>query len=50
MDVRYTPLDARVCGIHWQVAQGTSIENVVFWASKSEGTTQQVSDPSPSFL
>ncbi|KAJ5130998.1 Peptidoglycan-binding Lysin subgroup, partial [Penicillium bovifimosum] len=41
VDVTRTPLDAYVCGIHWQVAQGTSLENMVFYMSQDEATTQQ---------
>ncbi|KAF4951438.1 hypothetical protein FSARC_12921 [Fusarium sarcochroum] len=41
IDIRYTPQDAQVCGIHWQVSRGTSIENVIFWADPSPETTQQ---------
>ncbi|CAM1509011.1 Fc.00g027500.m01.CDS01 [Cosmosporella sp. VM-42] len=40
IDIRCTPEDAHVCGIHWQVGRGTSIENVAFWASKNRKTTQ----------
>lgn len=38
-----TPQNAYVCGIHWQVAQGTSLENMVFYMSQDEATTQQLS-------
>ncbi|KAM5347264.1 hypothetical protein ACJ41O_010269 [Fusarium nematophilum] len=41
IDIRHTPKKGQVCGIHWQVAQGTSIENVVFWADTAKDTTQQ---------
>lgn len=43
VDVTRTPQDAYVCGIHWQVAQGTSLENMVFYMSQDAATTQQVS-------
>ncbi|KAI8676052.1 Glucan 1,3-beta-glucosidase [Fusarium keratoplasticum] len=41
IDIRCTPKDAQVCGIHWQVGQGTTIENVVFWADTLRDITQQ---------
>ncbi|GAO20014.1 hypothetical protein UVI_02051160 [Ustilaginoidea virens] len=44
IDVRATPQGAYVCGIHWQVAQGTSLENIAFISTKpadDESTTQQ---------
>ena len=46
IDIRATPQNAQVCGIHWQVAQATSLENVYFWMtdpSVNSATTQQVS-------
>jgi hypothetical protein len=46
IDVRPTPSDAQVCGIHWQVAQGTSLENIHFYMKKFKDdpkTTQQAS-------
>jgi hypothetical protein len=39
IDVRLTDPYAYVCAIHWQVAQGTSLENIEFYALT--GTTQQ---------
>ena len=44
MDIRPAPQDAYVCAIHWQVAQGTSLENIAFIATKPseyDGTTHQ---------
>ncbi|PTB47605.1 carbohydrate-binding module family 50 protein [Trichoderma harzianum CBS 226.95] len=44
IDVRNTNPSASVCGVHWQVAQGTSIENVTFYMlfnSNTPGNTQQ---------
>ncbi|KAH7219761.1 pectate lyase superfamily protein-domain-containing protein [Fusarium oxysporum] len=44
IDVRPTPANAQVCGIHWQVAQGTSLENIHFYMTKFKDdpkTTQQ---------
>ncbi|EKJ74240.1 hypothetical protein FPSE_05537 [Fusarium pseudograminearum CS3096] len=44
IDVRPTPASAQVCGIHWQVAQGTSLENIHFYMTKFKDdpkTTQQ---------
>ncbi|KAJ3466400.1 hypothetical protein MRS44_007058 [Fusarium solani] len=44
IDVRPTPADAQVCGVHWQVAQGTSLENIHFYMTKPKDdpkTTQQ---------
>ncbi|RSL41294.1 hypothetical protein CEP53_012846 [Fusarium sp. AF-6] len=44
IDVRPTPAKAQVCGIHWQVAQGTSLENIHFYMTKPKDdpeTTQQ---------
>ncbi|GIJ91455.1 hypothetical protein Asppvi_010421 [Aspergillus pseudoviridinutans] len=32
IDIRLTNPNAYVCGIHWQVAQGTSLENIEFYA------------------
>jgi hypothetical protein len=39
IDVRHTDPYAYVCAIHWQVAQGTSLENIEFYALAD--TTQQ---------
>ncbi|EEU38415.1 uncharacterized protein NECHADRAFT_106587 [Fusarium vanettenii 77-13-4] len=44
IDIRPTPADAQVCGVHWQVAQGTSLENIHFYMTKPKDdpkTTQQ---------
>lgn len=46
IDIRATPQWAQICGIHWQVAQGTSLENIHFYMTKPKDdpeTTQQVS-------
>lgn len=45
IDIRATPQNGQVCGIHWQVAQGSSLENIAFWQSDPgtyPETTQQV--------
>ncbi|KAL3483769.1 pectate lyase superfamily protein-domain-containing protein [Aspergillus germanicus] len=39
IDIRLMDPHAYVCAIHWQVAQGTSLENIEFYAPT--GTTQQ---------
>lgn len=44
MDITRTDPNAYVCAIHWQVAQGTSLENIEFYMSQAAGNTQQVSD------
>ncbi|KAK3937477.1 pectate lyase superfamily protein-domain-containing protein [Diplogelasinospora grovesii] len=44
IDIRATPQNAAVCGIHWQVAQASSLENIYFWQtlpSNDPSTTQQ---------
>ena len=44
VDIRPTQQWAYICGIHWQVAQGTSLENIAFIATTPadyDGTTQQ---------
>ncbi|KAK4238207.1 pectate lyase superfamily protein-domain-containing protein [Achaetomium macrosporum] len=44
MDIRPTPQWAYVCAIHWQVAQGTSLENIAFISTtpaEYAETTQQ---------
>ncbi|CAK7221307.1 hypothetical protein SBRCBS47491_004483 [Sporothrix bragantina] len=42
IDIRATPQDAQVCGIHWQVAQGSSLENIYFLQTDNNpATTQQ---------
>lgn len=46
MDIRLTDPYAYICAIHWQVAQGTSLENIEFYMqynSDIPGNTQQVS-------
>ncbi|KAG2000883.1 hypothetical protein GB937_010729 [Aspergillus fischeri] len=40
VDIRLTDPNAYVCAIHWQVAQGTSLENIEFYMLT--GTTQQL--------
>lgn len=45
MDIRLTDPYAYICAIHWQVAQGTSLENIEFYMqynSDIPGNTQQV--------
>ncbi|KAJ5552813.1 pectin lyase-like protein [Penicillium frequentans] len=42
MDITRTDQSAYVCAIHWQVAQGTSLENIEFYMLQNvEGNTQQ---------
>ncbi|CAK7227466.1 hypothetical protein SBRCBS47491_006577 [Sporothrix bragantina] len=41
VDIRATPQDAQVCGIHWQVAQASSLENIYFLQATDAATTQQ---------
>ncbi|KAL3478251.1 pectin lyase-like protein [Aspergillus californicus] len=41
MDITRTDPYAYVCAIHWQVAQGTSLENIEFYMKDDEETTQQ---------
>ncbi|KAL5041367.1 hypothetical protein BDW71DRAFT_217894 [Aspergillus fruticulosus] len=41
MDVTRTDRYAYVCAIHWQVAQGTSLENIEFYMEQDPDTTQQ---------
>ncbi|KAM3500605.1 hypothetical protein MY10362_006263 [Beauveria mimosiformis] len=41
IDISRTSEDAHIAGIHYQVAQGTSLQFVDFIASKSSSTTQQ---------
>ncbi|WYZ42264.1 hypothetical protein EsH8_V_001159 [Colletotrichum jinshuiense] len=44
VDIRATYQDAYVCGIHWQAAKGTSLENIHFYMTKpseNAATTQQ---------
>jgi hypothetical protein len=42
MDITRTDPGAYVCAIHWQVAQGTTLENIEFYMSQASGNTQQV--------
>lgn len=45
IDIRLTNPTAYICGIHWQVAQATSLENIEFYMlynSDSPKNTQQV--------
>lgn len=42
MDITRTDPNAYVCAIHWQVAQGTSLENIEFYMMQDGLTTQQV--------
>ncbi|KAF7173027.1 hypothetical protein CNMCM5623_005136 [Aspergillus felis] len=42
IDITRTDRSAYVCAIHWQVAQGTSLENIEFYMLQNvEGNTQQ---------
>ncbi|KAI9371139.1 pectin lyase-like protein [Aspergillus egyptiacus] len=41
IDITRTDPNAYVCGIHWQVAQGTSLENIEFYMMQDGQTTQQ---------
>ncbi|RHZ63004.1 hypothetical protein CDV55_105196 [Aspergillus turcosus] len=41
MDITNTDQGAYICAIHWQVAQGTSLENIEFYMTQSASTTQQ---------
>ncbi|KAB8225907.1 pectin lyase-like protein [Aspergillus novoparasiticus] len=41
MDITRTDPNAYVCAIHWQVAQGTSLENIDFYMMQDDTTTQQ---------
>jgi hypothetical protein len=45
MDITHTDPNAYVCAIHWQVAQGTTLENIDFYMSQADGNTQQVTSP-----
>jgi len=40
VDIRATPPEANVCAVHWQVAQGSSLDNIVFVMSEEQETTQ----------
>lgn len=42
VDVTRTPLANQVAGIHWQVAQGSTLENIEFYMSSAAGSTQSV--------
>ncbi|KAH2128592.1 hypothetical protein KXV68_001656, partial [Aspergillus fumigatus] len=44
IDIRLTDPSAYICAIHWQVAQGTSLENIEFYMlynTDVPGNTQQ---------
>ncbi|KAI3194501.1 CAZyme family GH55 [Penicillium roqueforti] len=41
IDITRTDQSAYVCAIHWQVAQGTSLENIYFYMTQDAQTTQQ---------
>ncbi|KAA8650192.1 uncharacterized protein ATNIH1004_002873 [Aspergillus tanneri] len=41
IDITRTDPSAYVCAIHWQVAQGTTLENIDFYMSQADGNTQQ---------
>ncbi|CAG8040248.1 unnamed protein product [Penicillium olsonii] len=42
MDITRTDQSAYVCAIHWQVAQGTSLENIeIYMVQHAKGNTQQ---------
>ncbi|PYI09614.1 pectin lyase-like protein, partial [Aspergillus sclerotiicarbonarius CBS 121057] len=41
MDITRTDPNAYVCAIHWQVAQATSLENIIFYMMQDGKTTQQ---------
>ncbi len=41
IDVRKVPPGNTGTGIHWQVAQGTSLMNIVFYMSSEKGTAHQ---------
>jgi hypothetical protein len=40
IDIRAAPQDAYVSGVHWQAGRGCSIENVHFYMSQAQDTTQ----------
>lgn len=45
IDLRIAPHDIYLAGIHWQVAQASSLENIEFYMrynSETPGNTQQV--------
>ncbi|OGM39526.1 hypothetical protein ABOM_012090 [Aspergillus bombycis] len=41
IDITRTDPMAYVCAIHWQVAQGTTLENIEFYMAQDQETTQQ---------
>ncbi|KAL4956505.1 pectate lyase superfamily protein-domain-containing protein [Aspergillus filifer] len=41
LDITRTDPNAYVCAIYWQVAQGTTLENIEFYMSTAKGATQQ---------
>ncbi|OOQ86762.1 hypothetical protein PEBR_19895 [Penicillium brasilianum] len=41
MDITRTDPSAYVCAIYWQVAQGTTLENIDFYMSQAAGNTQK---------
>lgn len=41
IDITRTDQNAYICAIHWQVAQGTSLENIYFYMTQDASTTQQ---------
>ncbi|KAL4933811.1 pectate lyase superfamily protein-domain-containing protein [Aspergillus undulatus] len=41
IDITRTDQAAYICAIHWQVAQGTSLENIYFYMTQDASTTQQ---------
>lgn len=45
MDITRTDPTAYVCAIHWQVSQGTSLENIDFYMMQDDTTTHQVRTP-----
>jgi hypothetical protein len=45
IDLRIAPANIYLAGIHWQVAQASSLENIIFYMrynSDTPGNTQQV--------
>lgn len=41
MDITLTNPTAYACAIHWQVAQASSLENIIFHMMEDDTTTQQ---------
>jgi hypothetical protein len=41
IDITRTDQGAYVCAVHWQVAQGTSLENLEIYMTQDVSTTQQ---------